>query len=101
MKQSDIRKGQIVVITGNVPDEGDIHGPKASDFRMRHYHKEGTLCSVGEMHLHFIHAGHYRLIELVYNGDLPKEQWVHYDYFELSVNSLAVPVQTKGTLPPI
>lgn len=99
MKQSDIRKGQIVVITGNVPDEGDIHGPKASDFRMRHYHKEGTLCSVDEMH--FIHAGHYRLIELVYNGDFPKEQWVHYDYFELSVNSLAVPVQTKGTLPPI
>ena len=101
MKQSDIQKGQIVVITGNVPDEGDIHGPKASDFRMRHYHKEGTLCSVGEMHFHFIHAGHYRLIELVYNGDFPKEQWVHYDYFELSVNSLAVPVQTKGTLPPI
>ena len=101
MKQSDIRKGQIVVITGNVPDEGDIHGPKASDFRMRHYHKEGILCSVGEMHLHFMHAGHYRLTELVYNGDFPKEQWVHYDYFELSVNSLAVPVQIKGTLPPI
>ena len=101
MKQSDIQKGQIVVITGNVPDEGDIHGPKASDFRMRHYHKEGTLCSVGEIHLHFIHAGHYRLIELVYNGDFPKEQWVHCDYFELSVNALAVPVQIKGTLPPI
>ena len=101
MKQSDIQKGQIVVITGNVPDEGNIHGPKASDFRMRHYHKEGILCSVGETHLHFIDAGHYRLIELVYKGDFPKEQWVHYDYFELSVNSLAVPVQTKGTLPPI
>lgn len=100
MKQSDIRKGQIVVITGNVPDEGDIHGPKASDFRMRHYHKEGTLCSVDEMH--FMRAGHYRLTELVCEEfRLPKEQWVHCDYFELSVNSLAVPVQTKGTLPPI
>lgn len=100
MKQSDIRKGQIVVITGNVPEKADIlHGMKASDFRMHHYHKEGTLCSVDEMH--FMHAGHYRLTELVYKGDFPKEQWVHCDYFELSVNSLAVPVQTKSTLPPI
>ena len=99
MKQSDIQKGQIVVITGNVPDERDVHGPKASDFRMRYYHKEGILCSVDEMH--FMHAGHYRLTELVYKGEFPKEQWVHCDYFELSVNSLAVPVQTKCTLPPI
>lgn len=100
MKQSDIRKGQIVVITGNVPKKADIHGMKASDFRMQHYHKEGTLCSVDEMH--FMHSGYYRLTELVYEkGGFPKEQWVHCDYFELSVNSLAVPVQTKDELPPI
>ena len=97
MKQSNIRKGQIVIITGNVPDEGDIRGPKASDFRMRHYHEEGTLCSVGKMH--FTRAGHYLLRELVYKGDFAKKQWVHCDYFELSVNSLAVPVQKKNTLP--
>ncbi len=98
MKQSDIRKGQIVVITGNVPDDADIRGPKASDFRMRHYHKEGTLCSIDDMH--FLHGGHYRLTELVSKTGGPrKEQWVHFDYFELSVNSTAVPVQKKNTLP--